>query len=290
MKFSIIIPTIGRETLTQVLEGITQCTDYKSIDPEVLVVWDGEAKYQISDIRYQKVKVLETGTKVYAGGARNLGLEYARGDIVIFISDDTIPTKSWLQKIYKFHVLNPQKEKALLGKINWTSELQKDSFHRWLLDHGQFNFKELGVRSMGQGESFHAPYLIPHTPYRYFYTSNISVKRALIEDERFDLQFEGWGFEDGEFGYRLQKKGMKLYYDQSCKVSHDHRLTLEDLKKNTTNAKKNAEIFEKLHPEIKIRPRGLKRWILLLVIWFFQPFGVLNRKLAWWCEWKKAWV
>ncbi len=41
MKYSIIIPTIGRATLPAVLEGIMACDSFEAIKPEILVVFDG---------------------------------------------------------------------------------------------------------------------------------------------------------------------------------------------------------------------------------------------------------
>jgi len=188
MKCSIIIPTIGRETLPRVLEALESCEGYRDINPEVLVVFDGASFAKASEDLEGKVKVLNTGKKSYAAGARNLGLESARGNIIIFLQDDTYPERDWLKKHYEFHQQNSGQEKVLLGKVDWTEELASDPFHQWLLDHAQFNFKKLKSLKTRKAKKM----------WRYFYTSNVSLKRELIGDVRFSNRFEGCGFEDTE--------------------------------------------------------------------------------------------
>lgn len=278
MKLSIIIPTIGRRTLPAVLEGILKCEDFESIKPEILVVFDGERKQGLLEESLEKkVKILETGKKVFASGARNLGIEKVKGDILVFIGDDTIPQKDWLKKIYDFHKKFPGKEYGLLGKISWTEELAKDPFHKFLEKGPQFDFSQIKKRGAS---------------WRHFYTSNVSVKKELLGKVpmKFSTQFKGWGFEDIEFGYRLSKRGLVLWFDENCEVLHDHPQDFNTMIAQTIQARENAKTFEALHPEIKILPQGGKYALLqlsLLLSWFFVPY---SKKLFWWREWKKAWM
>jgi len=272
MKISIIIPTLGRDTLSEVLTAILT---ESSVDFEVLVVFDGVDPGINPGRDDRRVQLLRTDEKAYAGGARNLGLEKATGDIVVFIGDDTIPTPGWLKKIHDWHMTHPKTEDALLGRVAWADHLASDSFHQWLERGPQFDYARLdrGLRPS----------------WRHFYTSNISVKRALIAEDRFAADFQGWGFEDIEFGYRLSKKGMQLHFAPGPVVHHDDPQTLAELIKRTAEARKNAKILERLHPEVKLLPRGLKRLVLQCLVlgtWFvgFVP------KVAWWREWKKSWI
>ena len=175
MKISIIIPTLGRETLKQVIPAIESGTDFEFIKPEVLVVFDGTLDATLVGKVQRKIRkkhvglfrFLETKKKMGASGARNLGIKKATGSVLVFLGDDTIPTKNWLKKIDKWHQKNAQKECVLLGKVAWVPSLGKDAFHRWLLGHAQFDFDRL---DRGKKPSW-----------QHFYTSNISVKKALLE-------------------------------------------------------------------------------------------------------------
>lgn len=191
MKCSVIIPTIGRKTLPQVLEAIYANDNFEILNPEILVVFDGKIRKDLTLPQNANFQIFETGKKVFAGGARNLGIEKSTGNILIFIGDDTIPQKNWLQKIVDFHQKFPDEKRGLLGKISWTTELQNDDFHQFLENGAQFNFSQ--IRKKGAA-------------WKHFYTSNISIKKSLIGEERFSDKFNGWGFEDIEFGYRLEKK------------------------------------------------------------------------------------
>ena len=57
MKVSIIIPTIGRETLSEVLQSILDMLDYSAGKVEVIVVGDGDFSWNEKDI----------DTKIFAG-------------------------------------------------------------------------------------------------------------------------------------------------------------------------------------------------------------------------------
>ena len=279
---SIIIPTIGRETLPTVLEALGKCHGYEAINPEVIVVFDGRTENEIlNQVQDDSIVFLKTEKKVYAAGARNLGLDHATGDIIVFLQDDTYPERDWLQRHFDFHQQNPEPGSALLGKVEWAGELAKDRFHQWLLNHAQFRYKSLEAGKLRSGGD----------NWRFFYTSNISLKRELIGDIKFSNQFKGWGFEDIEFGYRLGED-LEVNYDEKCKVFHDHPQTLEGVLANTRNARKNAEVFERLHPAVKVRPRGLKLFTLKVITFFLSltPKFLLPKTWFWWREWKKAWI
>ncbi len=272
MKLSLIIPTIGRETLTQVLQGVRDCAGFEEIQPEVIVVFDGVGTRHALSL--PKVKILETKRHFGVSAARNVGIENATGDILVFLGDDTIPTKSWLRKIYDFHISHPDPKRGLLGMVSWTPELMADPFHRWLLNHAQFAFGS--IKSHGAN-------------WRHFYTSNVSVKRSLVGETRFPENFQGWGFEDILFGFDLFEKGLTLDFDETCKVLHDHPQTLSQVLANTRNARKNAEILER-RMGIHIRPRGFRRFALQAVILFSVLLLPFSKKISWWREWKKAWI
>ena len=270
MKLSIIIPTLGRETLGTVLDALEQCDGYKEINPEVIVIFNGDK--DVKEVEEEYFKIFKAKT-LGAGPARNLGIEKSSGEVIAFLGDDTIPAHDWLQKVYDFHIIHTSQKEALLGKVSWTSELAKDPFHRWLENNAQFAFRSIAKRG---------------ATWRHFYTSNISMKRALIAGERFSDKFKGWGFEDTEFGYRLARRGLRLHYDPTCEVFHDHEQNLEGVLAQTKNAKKNARIFEKLHPEVKLIPRGVKKFLLQSLI--ILSYAYESKNMTWWRKWKKVWM
>ena len=264
MQLSIIIPTLNRPTLDHVIEGVRACRGYSEETVEMIVI--------------------ENHT---TSQARNIGLDLAQGEIISFLGDDTVPQKDWLEKVLDFHQKHPKKKAVLLGKVSWTPELAQDPFHQWLEQHAQFQWNKIAARADSPPVKGG---LGGDNAWKFFYTSNISLKKSFINEERFSTKFKGWGFEDTELGYRLSQKGMKLHFDASCEVLHDHEMTEEGLIQNTRNARKNAAIFEKLHPKVNILPSNLKKIILKLLIILTWPLQFISKKTYWWRIWKKNWL
>lgn len=280
MKISIIIPSIGKDTLWSVLQSLEkQITHNTHVWWEILVVFDGSLlnknntqaqKYCTKDFLF-----LEQTNPQYYGrsGARNMGLQHATGDVVVFLGDDTIPVSGWGARLVDFYNTHNDMNAVLLGFVGWTPQLATDPLHQWLLSHAQFAYTDN---------------LKPD--WRHFYTSCIAMRRSLIGDERFNEEFKGWGFEDNEFGYRLHKKGMQMTYDPQWRVEHDHPQDWDVILQHMHSAGANAKVFEQLHPGVKIIPRGVKRLLLRIIVWKLRWIPWKPKKLQWWTQWKDAWL
>jgi GT2 family glycosyltransferase len=272
MKYSIIIPTVGRKSLLSVIEGIYICDSFKKINPEILVIFDGNKSKFSHNLKQDNLKILYTEEQVFAGGARNLGIKKATGDILIFIGDNGVPDKFWLSNIIKFHEQFPKKNIALLGKTIWQ---EKTDFTNFLENNAQFNYKKI-IKS--------------GATWQHFYTSNISLKKEFLGSEIFSNKFKGWGFEDSEFGYRLKKRGLEIIFNEDVKIFRTDHPDISSVISKTKSARENAKVFESLHQEIKILPRGLKKIFLNILIFFAKIFSPFSPKIKWWYLWKKAWV
>lgn len=100
-KYSIIIPNYNKEKyIKECLDSIFDQTIERN-SYEVIVIDDGSTDNSLSIIKEYDVKLLKTNRK-RAGGARNLGLDNASGEYVIFIdSDDYLYSKDVLSKLDK---------------------------------------------------------------------------------------------------------------------------------------------------------------------------------------------
>ena len=61
--------------------------------------------------------------------------------------------------------------------------------------------------------------------HRFFYTSNISLKREFLADAaaagvRFDPCFRHAAFEDSEFAMRLTPRGLRIHYAEQARAVH----------------------------------------------------------------------
>ena len=82
---------------------------------------------------------------------------------------------------------------------------------------------------------------------------------------------------------------MLLHYDENLVVLHDDPQTVEGLVKRTKAAQKNAAVFERLHPELQIVPRGIKKIVLRVMCYVVWPLRFIPQ-VKWWRLWKQAWT
>ena len=96
-KFSIIIPNYNKEDyVEETLNSIFNQT-YKNY--EVIVIDDASSDNSIEKIKKFDVRLFHTNRKM-AGGARNVGLDNATGDYILFLdSDDYFTTPTVLEEL-----------------------------------------------------------------------------------------------------------------------------------------------------------------------------------------------
>ena len=264
MKLSVIIPTHNRaETLKICLKKLIA---QQGVDFEVIVVDDGStddtervvrnfqfpiSNFQInpkSEIRNPKLQYIHQPAS-HQAVARNRGVKEAKGDVIVFIGDDIFVEPGFLQKHHDRHTEYPDENVVVLGHTTWDPNIKINSYMRFLEDSGwQFGYKFLNPGMIGKIE-----------PYKFFYTSNISLKKSFFKKEWFDEDFKFYGWEDIELGYRLWKRhGMEIYYEPQAIAFHHHELQPSDLPKKMQSVGKSAVHFERLQPDIQIIPKGLK--------------------------------
>ena len=214
MDVSVIFATHNRaDILPEVFEAWRQvdsvtrysyeiiCSDDDSDDDTVDVI-EG-----ISDLPVRLIKNKKGG----AGRARNAAIEMARGKIVIFTGDDIFPSPDFINLHYE-NYLKFGDTVATLGRIDWHPDIRVNQLMHHITEVGceQFGFIGLPVYQL--------------IDFRHFYTSNISVPMKMLRsiDKLFSPEFDRYGYEDIELGYRLQQNGLRIYYDPDILVTHHH--------------------------------------------------------------------
>ena len=253
---TVIIPTYNRvERLRKCLEHI-QLQTLNQDSFEVLVVNDGSEDGTTEFLNIQ-VETWSNLTVIHQkntgqGLARNHALKHAKGQIILFIGDDIYGDLNFLEAHVNFHQSNPSVENACLGLTHWYSGLEVTPFMHWLTHGGpQFDY-----RNLVDGEE---------TDFWHFYTSNISLKKELLEREYFDSDFKGYGWEDIELAYRLHKEhGMRIFYHSAAQAEHDDPMEFSQLKARMKQIAKNTHVFELKHPELPVNPKGRK----YVIFWF----------------------
>jgi glycosyltransferase involved in cell wall biosynthesis/GT2 family glycosyltransferase len=190
MKLSVVIPTYNRkETLITTLMSLNDQT-FK--DFEVVVADDGS-----TDGTEQTVKTLELSFPVKhvwqwnsgRSAARNMGLENANGEIILFIDDHIVSDKRFIEEHVKYH--DKYGVDVVRGRVEFIEKAQDAPKTTEYVDEHRYK----------------AP-AYEQQPFRIFITNNISVKkRALMSVLGFDEDFREYGLQDAEMGYRLKEAG-----------------------------------------------------------------------------------
>ncbi|MCK5617522.1 glycosyltransferase family 2 protein [Candidatus Pacearchaeota archaeon] len=250
MKLSVVIPTYNRaEILKTCLEKLVA---QQGVDFEVIVVDDGSTdstESVMSDFQKNPKITYIKQKSSHQAVARNRGVKAATGDIIVFIGDDIFVEPEFLMKHHDRHVENPDENVVVLGYTTWDPALKINSYMRFLEDSGwQFGYKFLKPAMIGRTD-----------PFKFFYTSNISLKRSFFNKEQFNEDFVVYGWEDIELGYRLWKHhDMQIYYEPQAIGFHHHEIDPSDLPKKMRNVGKSAVHFQNLQPDIQVVPRGVK--------------------------------
>jgi glycosyltransferase involved in cell wall biosynthesis len=265
MFFSVVIPTYNRaDILRKALEAYYN-QSVKEVDYEIIVVNDGgsdhtakvvrEFKKKHKNIRYLWQKNLGRGP------ARNKGIKAAKGKVILFGQDDIIPTNDFLYEHQKYHYLYPEENSVVLGFTAWHPELKINNIMKWMVN-GSSIFGFFGGHQFAY-EKLKGKLLADHN---FFYTSNLSLKRSFLKKFPFDPDFEGYGWEDIELGYRMQKEAkMKLFYNSWAVAYHYHPMKETDLPEQMESVGRTAVVFHKKCPELSKVPGFVKSSLFRII-------------------------
>jgi glycosyltransferase involved in cell wall biosynthesis len=234
-KYSIIIPTYcEHELLMECILSLCEQSEDKS-SFEVIVVNDGGN----NDISKSLDLFGNRLTLRYfyqqnkgPAAARNLGIQKAKGNIILFLDDDSLPTTSWLNEVKRAWDNFPD----LDGIGGYTLSEVTDSIY-CRVNSDFFNW----YLARYSGDEFH-PFLI---------TCNAGYKKAVLNKvDNFDEQFKRASGEDRDLNIKISKIGGKLRLDKSILVYHDRDLKLLAFLKKHYNYGKAAREIYKRYPEL----------------------------------------
>lgn len=248
MEISVIIPTFNRaDTLQCTLSALGNQT-LESGSFEVLVVDDGSEDDTAEVVRriqkdYQSPLFYFYQRNRKQGAARNLGAANARGDILVFLGDDIVPTPSFLeehreaQQSYGRRSGDASKV-VVIGYTTWPPEIPRTPFLEYVGEQGwQFGFSLIEDAN--------------NVEFNYFYSSNISIGRKFfLESGGFDEDFQEYGWEDIELSLRLTKRGMQLMYWPDAIAHHYHETSIESFSERQRKVGHSAWRFYSQHPEM----------------------------------------
>jgi len=238
-EVSVVIPTYNRlDTLRRVVPTLL-AQDLPSSEYELLVCdsrsTDGTAEY-LSRVREMHSNVHHiAGSYSGRAGARNAGIAAAQGDVVIFNDADILASPDLLSIHLRHH--RERRGIAVVGL-----EVQVKDFEEYL-------YKRDHPATRGH---LHPPSR-KKLSWLYFLTGNASVRRDdLVRAGSFDEDFTGYGHEDLELGYRLQRMGIEIIYEPAAVNYHCQAVPYEDQKAKMRLAGRSTARFYRKHPDFSV--------------------------------------
>ena len=204
---SVVIPTRRRwQTLQLTLDALAAQTVRGF---EVVVVADGTDQEVPAEVPGASRLIQQEHAG--PGAARNRAVAESSSPLVLFLGDDMVPQRELVERHLARHAREPAREVAVLGRIMWHHDVPRDRLHRWLdWSAALFDYRLLERQDdddAGWGR---------------FYSSNVSMKRELFTTTGgFDTDFK-FDYEDLDFAYRLNERGMRLLYERDASAEHLH--------------------------------------------------------------------
>jgi glycosyltransferase involved in cell wall biosynthesis len=266
--FSVVIPTYNRLPILQkCLHALAQQvlnTDTAIAGYEVVVVDDGSTDGTIDWIRSQSDRLLHV--KLYEqahqgpSAARNLGIEHAIGDTIIFIDSDLVVTDRFLQS----HADALTRGETELGNNK-------------LFTYGAV------INTANFDHPTSEPYKITDFSNAYFATGNVAIaKHWLVEAGLFDTEFQLYGWEDLELGVRLKSLGLKLVKCPAAVGYHWHPPfsvdQISDLIDKEIQRGRMGVLFYQKHPTFDVKMMIQMTWLHRILWGLLSLGGTINEK------------
>jgi len=228
MYATVIVPTYNRKsilehTISALLNQTAESSKYEVIVVDDCSV-DNTAAYMrqimASNFNVKYIQHKENRGRVIT---RNDGINMACGNIIIFLDDDNVPTKNFIEEHIKHYGSNAENKIAVMGNVSYAHEVLKESnFARFMQS------RYIGNRSGKECSGINFKDL----PARCFGTLNCSMRRVdLLEAGMFDEGFRYYGGEDEFLGQCLKKNGVRLIFAEGARSIHYEVLSLPRYKK-----------------------------------------------------------
>ena len=244
LRVSVVIPTHNRkDKLLACLDGLAH-QSVLAKEFEVIVVDDGSTDgtaNALDPARYPYALTCLRQENAGPGTARNAGLRKALGELVLYLGDDIYADQHLLEAHLLAHAAHAAPGDAVLGYLDWPPSFTPNAVMRYVCGESLRQFAYARIPHMAELD------------HRFFYTSNVSLKRQFLVEAaddgiEFDPAFRRAAFEDSELAFRLRPRGLRIHYAANAIAVHDHWMDLESFARREFGAGEMAVVFYRKHP------------------------------------------
>jgi glycosyltransferase involved in cell wall biosynthesis len=208
-RVSVIIPTRNEE---QVIHECLSSVFGQSLTPYEVIVIDGRSTDDtLKKARRFPVEILIEEEPTSLPNARNIGIENAKGDLLLIMDADTVLDRDCLEHAVKY--FQEPKVFAVIPSLEMKTHTRLEEIQaKWL--HGTSNPLRMGIEISTFAEFF---------------------RKEVFKNVRFDPDL-GYG-EDEDFQQRFKRvyKGAgKIIHAYDCKISVHHPHTFKELRSQWT--------------------------------------------------------
>jgi len=221
------VPTYNRRALLEkCLDGLLN----QSISPynyEIIVVDDCSSD---DTQKYMKEKMQKAINLVYIRhltnqgrvSTRNDGIIATQGEIIIFLDNDNVPCREFIEAHQQYHENNGDEHIAVVGNTSFPKEIiDSGNFARYM--QGRY----LGFRKQRELKKID----LSNLPPQYFAGSNSSARKEdLFAVGLFDTRFRYYGGEDEIMGYNLNKLGTRIVFGKEAVSWHYDNVSISRYK------------------------------------------------------------
>lgn len=266
--FSVVIPTYNRLPILQKCLRALEVQELAANTPitgyEIVLVDDGSTDGTLAWLAEHKEEFphVRCFEQDHSGpsAARNLGVEQALGDTIIFIDSDLVVLENFLQA-HADALMQGQKK------------LGSDRFFTYGAVINTSNFDNPTAEL----------YKLTDFSAAFFATGNVAIaKHWLLAAGLFDTSFQLYGWEDLELGVRLKNLGLQLIKCPAAVGYHWHPpFNLEQIprliEKEIERGRMGVLFYQK-HPTWEVRMMIQMTWLHRLLWGILSLNGTLNEK------------
>lgn len=158
---------------------------------------------------------------------RNLFLQYAKGEWLLFLDNDSEVQEGFLSR---YAAVLPQKPAVVVGGRVYSPQSDRPECH--LRYRYGVKVESRPVESRRR------------EPYRSFMTNNFLVRRDVLQQIGFDERISLYGHEDTLFGYRLEEAGIPIMHIDNAVVNGEVETNGEFVRKSEDAVRSMVTIYD----------------------------------------------